>query len=912
MAAACAAIGAHPLTWERFSSMVASRQFVDHRASESVQLLAYAAGALPDPSSPPFSRFTPLQRPPPPGLAPPPDTDAEERAMRCVICRIATQELQLAAEVVASCDDDGDADGDGNALLAASIERLCEHLEARGLLGHTERRAALSRRVCDALVRRQRKDLRRWLASSEGLSAELPRRVCREACDSSHGLQPVGEMRDWPSVVQLLLDQDGEALSASLRRGGAAASALAAEREDEVASVAVDAQGTAAAAGGGGGGGGALSALLLLAAARSDVLTVKLLCAVGACRRALQQAPSVHALMRALAEAAPVDLLEAMWKAEVPLSASARLDVPAALRTPDATSLRRWARGRGRVALQLHWAASPRAAAAHDGAESVSAAHAAAFTLQDGALHAMLRAAPHAANLTDGAGRTPLHYAAHGSERLQSLVYLFTPQPFRTWLQTRSRSPITFAPPLAPPALHDELSDAQQATVALLLRAGADVARADAHGTTPLHLAAESGALPLLRLLARHAASPCATAALLRATDAAGRDVAARAEAAGQHEAAAWVRRELRRAEDRRHACASAPPPPTPSTPLPASPPRPASNPPSESTRPSPPASAPPEPTPSPPPAACDFETLAAAELTPELFVERFVAVTQAIDDWPARTSLTRAAFLARYGALLWQPQYLLPGNATRLDEYLARAAAGGETRPLSFNRPADAAAMRALQQEIRWPSAFAHPSLRGDGSAAAGLDLFLGPKGSGLPQAHILPTPFACLLPPWINSNPPSQHHHGAVWNALLYGRKLWTALPPANSTFDPRHVHPLDSEWQHAWPPRDTPKRRRTRGGGGRPAGSNTAAAGRLWCIQQPGTAIYLPAHWAHGTLSLEESLGVGGFLRDSEGLGLHMQLLHAPLGMGSLQNAIAAHRDWYSRLADAFPAQDMREFD
>jgi hypothetical protein len=46
------------------------------------------------------------------------------------------------------------------------------------------------------------------------------------------------------------------------------------------------------------------------------------------------------------------------------------------------------------------------------------------------------------------------------------------------------------------------------------------------------------------------------------------------------------------------------------------------------------------------------------------------------------------------------------------------------------------------------------------------------------------------------------------------------------------------------------------------------------------------------------------VGGFLHDEGSLGLHMQLLHAPRGMGSLQNAATLHRGWYQNVAPAFP--------
>ena len=148
-------------------------------------------------------------------------------------------------------------------------------------------------------------------------------------------------------------------------------------------------------------------------------------------------------------------------------------------------------------------------------------------------------------------------------------------------------------------------------------------------------------------------------------------------------------------------------------------------------------------------------------------------------------------------------------------------------------------------------------------------------------------------------------------------------TIVPPANATFDEAQRHPLDSPWWRSWAHRGHGRRskrgksgKRRKGGGAAGGGSGAAggngAAGRLYCVQQPGMALYLPTHWAHGTIALEESLGVGGFLRDAGGLGLHMQLLHAPRGIGSLQTAIGAHREWYARVARAFPAGDPRDFD
>ena len=46
-----------------------------------------------------------------------------------------------------------------------------------------------------------------------------------------------------------------------------------------------------------------------------------------------------------------------------------------------------------------------------------------------------------------------------------------------------------------------------------------------------------------------------------------------------------------------------------------------------------------------------------------------------------------------------------------------------------------------------------------------------------------------------------------------------------------------------------------------------------------------------------------GVGGFLQDAASLSLHMQLFHAPRGVGSLQNAASLHGAWFDKVARAF---------
>ena len=169
--------------------------------------------------------------------------------------------------------------------------------------------------------------------------------------------------------------------------------------------------------------------------------------------------------------------------------------------------------------------------------------------------------------------------------------------------------------------------------------------------------------------------------------------------------------------------------------------------------------------------------------------------------------------------------------------------------------------------------------------------------------------------------------HHHGAVWNALLWGRKLWALLPPSHAAFAPAGQHVLDSDWLREWRLRATNATGHVEadgkggaggtgggkggggGGGGKGGGgggggpADGEASGWLFCEQRAGDVLYVPPHWAHATIAQEPSFGVGGFLQDDASLSLHMQLVHAPRGVGSLQNAATLHRPWFDLVSRAF---------
>jgi hypothetical protein len=130
--------------------------------------------------------------------------------------------------------------------------------------------------VCDAAITSNARALSRELLAGAG-EETLRATACSATCGYADEGGLRGELRHWPAALQLLLDQDDALLSAS----------LASEDNLLVAE-----------------GSGASSALLLLATTRSDGLVVRALCALGACERALAEAPSAEALASMLALAA--------------------------------------------------------------------------------------------------------------------------------------------------------------------------------------------------------------------------------------------------------------------------------------------------------------------------------------------------------------------------------------------------------------------------------------------------------------------------------------------------------------------------------------------------------------------------------------------------------------------------------
>ena len=833
----CSELVRHSLSASHFESATKRKARLDHRSSSSLELIGYAAGgALPSQDAWPHSRKTPHGVGSRATLPSAPPASAEP-LMRCTICRLVAHELELAQELVQRC-------GAPSSLLARTPESVCDHMRARGYLGHTEKRVSYAYTICTDIIDDRSEALQAAL-NDKTKSSPSPGRLhpiaCAEEPRSSCPLGADEPVPGWPAALQILLDQDDEPLARGLQPPkGAIITALARDVSGEK---------------------GAVSALLLLAAARSDVLVIKMLCVLGVCEKALRTAPS------------PFSLADVLANATVSAAkSSATTSVPS----------RDELIGRARRQLQFHWDAARGQASCSAGGASenpehellrgwLSPVHLSAFLLDAEALAVMLRRSPDEAGAFDRNGRQPLHYLAHGSERFRLAVYLFHEQPFRTWLQQHTASRLHFAPPLTRGNLTRELEPVQLATAALLVHHRASPTAVDGLGQSPIHVASASGAsAKLLKLLGRAAAAEAsggasgrklseadamaALTASLAARDASGRDGAALAAAGGHvlpKEVLAMTQSDDNPATADVGASSGLVTP------------------------------------------ECSIDVVSASAISPAEMHERYVlrgrpvALTAATAVAPKSDLLSAASFRKAFGKRRWVPQLLLPGNSTALASYLDATAAGKKHRPLSFNRPEDPQTLRALRESVRWPTAlsFSSPHRRGgyagggevggDGGGgvggSAGLDFFIGGNGSGTPA-----------------------HHHSAVWNALTFGRKLWALQPPASATFGPAGEHPLDSSWWREWQARQQDAA---------PSPSPSPSS-HLFCVQAAGTLLYIPEGWGHATLNLDEGLSVGGFLQDEGGLGLHMQLLHAPRGIGSLQNAATWADDWFALTQRAFP--------
>lgn len=157
----------------------------------------------------------------------------------------------------------------------------------------------------------------------------------------------------------------------------------------------------------------------------------------------------------------------------------------------------------------------------------------------------------------------------------------------------------------------------------------------------------------------------------------------------------------------------------------------------------------------------------------------------------------------------------------------------------------------------------------------------YLGPAGSGSPwhwQAHIhsLLSPllywshiryYSCL------SHTHTHHRHGDAWNAIAYGEKIWSLLPPAKAAFSNLHSYHthFDRPWTHQHhEDNHNSTQEKTDGStttSSRSSSNKDSTVGvidALHCVQEAGDIMYVPTGWAHAILNTRETVGVASEFR------------------------------------------------
>lgn len=119
--------------------------------------------------------------------------------------------------------------------------------------------------------------------------------------------------------------------------------------------------------------------------------------------------------------------------------------------------------------------------------------------------------------------------------------------------------------------------------------------------------------------------------------------------------------------------------------------------------------------------------------------------------------------------------------------------------------------------------------------------------------------------------------HRHGDAWNAIAFGEKRWSLLPPAKATFSNKHSYHthFDLSEYHTIHHRNNTGNSGDTSSGGDIIGDNSDNTGNtsiissgvtdaLHCVQEAGDVIYVPTGWAHAILNTKETIGIAAEFR------------------------------------------------
>ena len=778
--------------------------------------------------------------------------------VRCAVCRVVALEA-FGTAVKLGLSGDVTSQARAEAQLGPTLRRLCPRLMDLRLLGVMGRRAQALSSVCDELLAEKNR-LRLLLSlaaehahaaaatptTARPLPAAAPSvdTVCAEACAGRRCTEP---LPGWAAIVEAVLGL--EPLGSMLLEPESPRAF-----PDELAAT-----------------------LLFFSAAKSDLQAVRL---VSALSGASATAPQAHGDGQSL----PWGLAHALAGLMSMPSIQQQLRLLRILQ-PELMD-----RGLSDMEAFLQ-VSSARLNMRIDSAVNDTALHVTAYGYDhENLLMLLVRDGGAGVDTPDSLGRTALHYAADAQDQIAALVNVFAEPPPDTMpiLAQRTPSAVRMAADLTQSAAVAELSVAQLETVKTLLAFGADARAQSAHtGSTPLHLAARSGATEVVRLLIRHGAA-------LEARNSHGDTALITATIAGQPETCAALltagaRVDARNAlgrDARWYAAASA-----------------AALSPADATKLFDVSQAAPRVEGSLPAAVaevadggwgvadnrsspelgdlCEVDSWGSSALTGRQFEQDYLLASRPVmvvggaDQMPAKATWTRDSFFARVGGLpfkaqklpMWKDELLERsegGPQVTLGRYFEEVGNGLHPRPLSWNNPRNSTLWREMERELSWPAAMRAPTVWREGADSAGFfGLFMGPGGSGV-----------------------TMHHHKAAWNALVYGRKLWVLTPPAQSSFRRAELayDSFSTEGQ-GWMDE---AERRWRGGTG--AAAQSGAQRLLFCVQKAGDVLFVPAGWGHSTYNLRESIGVANFFLDADAVGYRpAKIFHSSRGIRSLATAL-----------------------
>jgi len=226
----------------------------------------------------------------------------------------------------------------------------------------------------------------------------------------------------------------------------------------------------------------------------------------------------------------------------------------------------------------------------------------------------------------------------------------------------------------------------------------------------------------------------------------------------------------------------------------------------------------------------CEIASQEAKQLSIETFVKDYlsigrpVKITNALKDWPAFKTWSRKKLTKLHGSVIASVSGIpyadafggIDGKRIPLKDFV-RKHWGSTNKAGEVNYLFEAYIERkapAIMKDIKIPAYF-----NSSATSTQYFEFILGPGLSGSPL-----------------------HFHNDAWNALIFGKKRWFLLPPASTQRS--NLHPT------AWVPAAS--------------GSNSP---RLQhrpiymkeCVQEAGDLLFVPLHWGHATLNLQDSVGI-----------------------------------------------------